>query len=217
MNGQGMALAEERRKLLAFTDNRQDAALQAGHFNDFLFVTMLRAATLAAVRNAAQAGLAADEFGRRVTAALGFTAQNRDRRVEWMYDPDAKGVGLIDAERTLAQVLTHRVWADQRRGWRYTNPNLEELGLVRADYVALDELAADNDTFARGPDELARASADTRRAALFQLLEAMRKGLAIEVEALDPMVVDALGNRSRGALREPGHFRRWRRRDTLPL
>ena len=38
------------------------------------------------------------------------------------------------------------------------------------------------------------------------MLEAMRKGLAIEVEALDPMVVDALGNRSRGALREPWAF-----------
>ena len=27
----------------AFTDNRQDAALQAGHFNDFLFVSLARA------------------------------------------------------------------------------------------------------------------------------------------------------------------------------
>ena len=29
-------------KLLAFTDNRQDASLQAGHFNDFVQVGMLR-------------------------------------------------------------------------------------------------------------------------------------------------------------------------------
>ena len=44
------------------------------------------------------------------------------------------------AERTLARVLTHRAWVDQRRGWRFTNPNLEELGLVHADYLALNEL-----------------------------------------------------------------------------
>ena len=62
-----------------------------------------------------------------------------------MLDPDVKGVGLVDAERTLARVLAHRAWVDQRRGWRFTNPNLEELGLVRTDYVSLDELAADEE------------------------------------------------------------------------
>ncbi len=83
-----------------------------------------------------------------------------------MNDPEAKGVGQIDAERVLAEVLTHRVWADQRRGWRYTNPNLEELGLVRADYVALDEVAADDEAFAGGPMELVRATPTVRREAL---------------------------------------------------
>ena len=33
-----------RRKLLSFTDNRQDASLQAGHFNDFIQVALIRAA-----------------------------------------------------------------------------------------------------------------------------------------------------------------------------
>jgi hypothetical protein len=104
-----------RRKLLGFTDNRQDAALQAGHFNDFLFVSLLRAATLAAVRAAGPDGLTEDEFGRRLQAALGFTAANRNRRQEWMLDPEIKGVGQVEAERTLARVLAHRAWVDQRR------------------------------------------------------------------------------------------------------
>src|ERR1700730_14898127 len=48
MNGPGApAIIPFRRKLLGFTNNRQDAALQAGHFNDFVFVTRLRAAILA--------------------------------------------------------------------------------------------------------------------------------------------------------------------------
>ena len=50
MNRAGNSIPTDKRKLLSFTDNRQDAALQAGHFNDFLFVSLLRAATLAAVR-----------------------------------------------------------------------------------------------------------------------------------------------------------------------
>jgi hypothetical protein len=70
MNRNGKDLPAER-KLLGFTDNRQDAALQAGHFNDFIFVSLLRAATLAAIRTAGPEGLSDDEFGRRVQAALG--------------------------------------------------------------------------------------------------------------------------------------------------
>src|SRR5262249_33123886 len=37
-------LPETARKLLTFVDNRQDASLQAGHFNDFAQVAQLRAA-----------------------------------------------------------------------------------------------------------------------------------------------------------------------------
>ena len=37
-------LSSEARKLLSFTDNRQDASLQAGHFNDFVQVALLRSA-----------------------------------------------------------------------------------------------------------------------------------------------------------------------------
>ena len=37
-------IPEKARKLLTFVDNRQDASLQAGHFNDFVQVAMLRGA-----------------------------------------------------------------------------------------------------------------------------------------------------------------------------
>ena len=35
-------LPDTARKLLSFTDNRQDASLQAGHFNDFVEIGLLR-------------------------------------------------------------------------------------------------------------------------------------------------------------------------------
>jgi hypothetical protein len=203
MNRNGAALPPERRKLLAFTDNRQDAALQAGHFNDFLFVALLRAATLAAVRTAGPGGLSEDEFGGRLQAQLGFIAGNRERRQEWMLDAEAKGVGQIEAERTLARVLAHRAWVDQRRGWRFTNPNLEELGLIRADYISLEELAADDDVFAAAPPELRSADSSKRREALRILLEHLRHGLAVTTDALDPTHVEAVANASRQSLREP--------------
>ncbi|MEX0742672.1 MAG: DEAD/DEAH box helicase, partial [Phycisphaeraceae bacterium] len=77
MNGEGSGVPDDKRKLLGFTDNRQDAALQAGHFNDFLFVSLLRAATLAAVRKEGADGLVEEDFGRRVQQALGFTSANK--------------------------------------------------------------------------------------------------------------------------------------------
>ena len=43
------SLGERARKLLSFTDNRQDASLQAGHFNDFVEVSLLRSALYRAV------------------------------------------------------------------------------------------------------------------------------------------------------------------------
>ena len=155
----------ERRKLLGFTDNRQDAALQAGHFNDFLFVALLRAAMLAAVRAAGPDGLSEDEFGRRLQAALGFTPPIASGGRSGCSTPRSRrrSGGRRRPRDTLARVLAHRAWVDQRRGWRFTNPNLEELGLVRADYVSLDELAADDGAFASAPPELRTASPETRR------------------------------------------------------
>src|SRR5207253_9355636 len=59
------SLPQSARKLLSFTDNRQDASLQAGHFNDFVQVTLLRAAIWAAVERAGPDGLRYDEIAQR--------------------------------------------------------------------------------------------------------------------------------------------------------
>ena len=203
MNDPSNDIDDEKRKLLGFTDNRQDAALQAGHFNDFLFVTLLRAATLAAVRTAGVSGLTEEEFGNRVQRMLGFTSDNAERRQEWMFDPNAKGVARIDAERTIARVLTHRIWVDQRRGWRFTNPNLGLLKLVEPSFVGLDELCRDEESFSRAPVELQNASIETRKTAFKLLLSALLEGLAIATDALDQTAIDGLSRSSESILRSP--------------
>jgi len=90
-------------------------------------------------------------------------------------------------------VLAHRVWADQRRGWRFTNPSLEELGLVYARYVALDELASDEEGFLNAPLELQRISPEKRKQALAILLDTLRRGLAVTADALNPTMIDIIG------------------------
>ena len=55
---------------MSFTDNRQDASLQAGHTNDFVQVVQLRAALLAALRNAQGNVLSFDAIGEATFEAL---------------------------------------------------------------------------------------------------------------------------------------------------
>ena len=63
-------LAEKARKLLSFTDNRQDASLQAGHFNDFVEIGLLRSALYRAVKDAGPNGLSHDDLTNQVFETL---------------------------------------------------------------------------------------------------------------------------------------------------
>ena len=163
LNHRDSSVPEDKRKLLCFTDNRQDAALQAGHFNDFLFVSLLRGAILRAVLDAGEDGLRDDEFGFRVQRALGFTSSNKALLLHWMLNPEAGAVVRSDAERALAKVLAHRVWTDLRRGWRFTNPSLSVLKLIEVDFVGLDDVVKDAERLAAILPELGALDHDARR------------------------------------------------------
>lgn len=203
MNTLESGVPDTKRKLLGFTDNRQDAALQSGHFNDFLFVSLLRGAILRAVLDSGQDGLSEDEFGLRVVKALGFTSANKASRVHWMLDPSAGAVIREDAQRALAKVLAHRVWTDLRRGWRYTNPSLSVLNLVDVEFVGLDEIAADRERMMTVLSELGDVETEKRTELLKNLLGAMLEGLAVNTEALDLTVLDGVAQKSRSLLRSP--------------
>ena len=189
------------RKLLAFTDNRQDAALQAGHFNDFIFVTLLRGAILAALP-VTEEGLSEDQVGAAIQSALGFTGQNINRRPEWLMEPDLRGANLLIAERSIREVLAHRFWVDQRRGWRYTNPNLEQLGLIEASYLSLEDMVADESLFA-DCRILSSATTEERLRVARVILDAMRRGLAVECDSLDRVKLEALSGRMRSLIKPP--------------
>ncbi|WP_437659803.1 DEAD/DEAH box helicase [Sorangium sp. So ce1182] len=206
MHGAGSGLAPEKRKLLGFTDNRQDAALQAGHFNDFLFVSLIRAGFLGALNAAGPVGLRSDQLGAAQQKALGFDRPSTEIRTEWLQEPSLRGFNLQEAEKTLRQVLSYRVWFDQRRGWRYTNPNLEQLGLVEVDYLGIEDLAADEELFASAPDLLKQASPSVRAALYRTILGHLRKWMAIRSNVLDPQGIETMLSQSHSRLRAPWGF-----------
>ena len=203
MNSEANGILPEKRKLLGFTDNRQDAAIQAGHFNDFLFVSLLRGATLRAVLDAGDGGISEDEFGLSLVKALGFTAANRAACSHWMRDPAAGAAMREKAQRTLAQVLAHRVWTDLRRGWRYTNPSLVALKLVDFQFIGLEDMANDEQSLqAILPQEVA-FERENRKQVFRIILTALLEGLAVNTEALSPTTLDTVAKRSRDVLRAP--------------
>ncbi len=206
MHGPHSHLDADKRKVLGFTDNRQDAALQAGHFNDFLFVSLVRAGFLRALQIAGDEGLSSDKLGEAQEKALGFDKALPALRSEWLLDPDARGANLLDAHTTLREVLSYRVWFDQRRGWRFTNPNLEQLGLLSVRYEGLDALAADEALFANSHNILRTASPEVRKKVFVKLFDHMRQGLAVHSKMLDREPLEQIAQRSYSALRAPWGF-----------
>lgn len=206
MHGAQSGMEPSKRKLLGFTDNRQDAALQAGHFNDFLFVSLVRSGFLGALEVAGDTGLRSEELGAAQQKALGFDRAVQDIRAEWLLEPALRGFNLQEAEATLREVLAYRVWFDQRRGWRYTNPNLEQLELVKVDYLGLKELAEDEELYASVPDPLRYARPSVREAVYRELFDHLRQWMAIRSRVLDPTVLEQMLSRSHSRLRLPWGF-----------
>ncbi|MBM4346309.1 MAG: DEAD/DEAH box helicase, partial [Deltaproteobacteria bacterium] len=172
-------LDDVARKLLSFTDNRQDASLQAGHFNDFIEVALLRGALRRAVEDAGPAGLAADQLVGRVFDALGLPP------VLYALNPEARFAAREEADRALRRVLEYHIYRDLKRGWRVSSPNLEQAGLLDIAYRSLDDLCGDDSVWTECHDALRTASARERTLCCKTLLDHMRRELAIRADVLD--------------------------------
>ena len=190
-------LSPKAHKLLSFTDNRQDASLQAGHLNDFVEVTMLRSALYQALCMAGEEGLHHDNVAQRVVEVLDLPPQ------AYALQPDAKGHARNMASQALTEAISYRLYLDLRRGWRITQPNLEQCGLLSIDYESLDELSADEQEWAIRHPVLAQSDAETRFRILRAMLDVARRELAIRVGVLDRDNHQAMQQRSEQNLCDP--------------
>ena len=127
-------------KLLSFTDNRQDAALQAGHFNDFVQVVRLRAGIRRALKTAADGILDYATLGEAIFKALSLPFRDYGNRDA---EPELAPVKR-KYEEALQDYLLFRALADLRRSWRIVLPNLEQCALLDIDYLDLDEIVAED-------------------------------------------------------------------------
>jgi ATP-dependent helicase YprA (DUF1998 family) len=190
-------LKPEARKLLSFTDNRQDASLQAGHFNDFTQVALLRSALYKATLTRGEAGLRHGDLSRSVFEAMRLPFD------EYAADPDVRGPAKSATDDALRRVIDYYLYRDLQRGWRVTAPNLEDCGLLMFDYDGLagpEGLLNETDLWTRGfevrldrdqkqfieiPSPLRACPSPLREEILRTLLEVLRRKLAVKIDVLD--------------------------------
>jgi superfamily II DNA/RNA helicase len=189
-------LDRDARKLLAFVDNRQDASLQAGHFNDFVQVTQLRGALYRALTTSGD-DLTHEIVARRVTEELGLLM------ADFAQKPDAKYSQKDQAVRALREVTGYRLYLDLERGWRVTMPNLEQTGLLTIRYLDLPEIAADTEAWEGSHRVLRDDEPKHREEVAAALLDELRRNLAIDVEYLTEEGFDLVASLSRQHLKEP--------------
>jgi ATP-dependent helicase YprA (DUF1998 family)/very-short-patch-repair endonuclease len=180
LKSEDMDLPQKARKLLSFTDNRQDASLQAGHFNDFIQIGVLRAGLYKAAKYAGENGISHDELTQKIFNALNLTL--------YLYasDPAVKFQAKINTDKAFRNVLGYRIYRDLKRGWRVTSPNLEQCGLLEIKYGSLKELCEAHNEWEALHPALKTASPETRFKIAKVLLDFMRRELAINVNYLDP-------------------------------
>ena len=186
-------------KLLSFTDNRQDAALQAGHFNDFVQVVRLRAGIRRALGMAAGGVLDYATLGEAMFKALSLPFRDYGNRAA---EPELAPVKR-KYEEALQDYLLFRALADLRRSWRVVLPNLEQCALLDIDYLDLHEISAENEFWA--DVEIANSlSHGERREFLASVLDYFRFEYAIYSENyLVPSRLKEFEKRFREQLKAP--------------
>src|SRR5947209_7634117 len=184
-------------KMLSFTDNRQDASLQAGHFNDFIEVGVLRSALYHAAQQAGDEGLHHDALTQKVSNALNLPLHL------YASDPGVKYQALAETQRAFRNVLGYRLYRDLKRGWRITSPNLEQSGLLSITYLSLEEVCSDEEVWRNCHAALSSASPQTRTRVGKVLLDYMRRELAIKVDYLDQLYQETIQQQSSQRLVAP--------------
>lgn len=186
-------------KLLSFTDNRQDAALQSGHFNDFVRVVQLRAAIFKALKDAPQNTLSYSQLGEAIFKALALPFSDYSTMEVATPLPHVRR----KYETTLQRYLVYRALMDLKRSWRIVLPNLEQCALLAIDFLELDETVQADD-FWMDLEILRDLSHSKRREFLSNILDFFRMEYALHsVNYLEPASMKEAEKDFREQLRPP--------------
>lgn len=172
---QGKQIKEQ--KLMSFTDNRQDASLQAGHFNDFIQVVHLRSAIEKVLRENKEP-LAISDLIFKTQETLNLP------EIEYAANPSTNPRREDEENlQALRNYISYRIIQDLKRGWRYILPNLEQTALLDITYKNLDQEVAD-ETLWENVDFVKKWTPAKRKEFVSQILNYFRNMYAIDYDML---------------------------------
>jgi len=193
----GEEIKPEEKKVLSFTDNRQDASLQAGHFNDFVHMGLLRSAICRALPDTGCLTYA--DISSRVVETLALDPE------AYAKNPGTGGAQPRINRDALNAYIEYQVYRDLRRGWRVIQPNLEQCGLLKISYSGLNEYCREASNWTEN-NVLASASGETRCRVCSEVLDFLRRSLAIDAHCLEGSHQTVLKTRVSQVLKEPWCF-----------
>lgn len=193
-------ISDADRKLMTFVDARQDAALQAGHFNDFIRIGKIRSAIWNAV-NDSDEPIGSDKIARVVFEHLNLQQE------DYFHDryKNLRGGRAERVKEVMRTYIGSIIYDDLAGNWQVSMPNLEECALLKINYEFLhDEIIGQN-----GSDrlydipELDGMTDDDKEKFIIQILDFMRHQLCIYTSERTESSVRDIENQVREYLKSP--------------
>ena len=189
---------QKDRKVMTFVDARQDAALQSGHFNDFIRIGKIRSAIWKAIKEATE------PVDRNNISRLVFQHLNL-RFDEYSANAGLTGRRAEDVKDLMVKYLSTIIYDDLAGNWSVIMPNLEDCALLNISYKYLhDEIFGENGS-ERLYDigQLAGLSDEQKEEFLMQVFDFFRHKLCIRTPERTERAVKDTADEVRRTLKSP--------------
>lgn len=189
---------ESNRKVLTFVDARQDAALQAGHFNDFIRIGKIRSAIWKAV-DESEDPIDSTSIARRVFDKLNLPFNDYSDR------ENLRGKAADEVKGIMERYLATIIFDDLAGNWLVNMPNLEECALLQINYKFLHDEIYGTDGTERLYDtpRFEGLSDDDKEVFIVQILDFFRHRLCLSSKDRTDAAVRDLEKSVRSRLKSP--------------
>ncbi len=182
VSGMMTRLPADEKKIIAFSDNRQDTALQAAHMNNLQKRIHFRRGVYRALLEEnyieGQNGVDISDVGLKV-----FKINEKYNVMPEYSREKGRFRKNTSADDHYIRYLHHSMISDMSASTRRNQQNLEDVGLLKVTYNGLDKLAAANDIWSKVP-AMNAVSENIRYDYLTGFLDIFRKQMAIQDESL---------------------------------
>ena len=191
-------IEQKDRKVMTFVDARQDAALQAGHFNDFIRIGKIRSAIWKAINDATEP-IDSSNIARLVFKHLNL------RFDEYSLNSSLTGRRADDVKDLMVKYLSTIIYDDLAGNWSVIMPNLEDCALLKISYKYLhDEIFGENGAQRLYDiDQLDGLSDEQKEEFLIQIFDFFRHKLCIRTPDRTERAVKDTADAVRRTLKSP--------------